>query len=41
MTDDKDLKNGANLIVLNEREEILVVREKTRKQKWMLPGGEI
>lgn len=41
MAEDNDLKNGANLIVVNECEEILVVREKTRKQKWMLPGGEV
>jgi ADP-ribose pyrophosphatase YjhB (NUDIX family) len=39
--DDKDLKNGANLIVLDEEERILVVREKTREQKWMLPGGRV
>lgn len=38
---EKDLKNGANLIVLDEHKRILVVREKTRKQKWMLPGGEV
>jgi len=36
-----DLKNGANLIVLNERGEFLVVKEKTRKRMWMLPGGEV
>lgn len=41
MANDKDLKNGANLIVLDGEERILVVREKTRKQLWMLPGGEI
>jgi ADP-ribose pyrophosphatase YjhB (NUDIX family) len=39
--EDLDLKNGANLIVENEREEILAVREKTRKQAWILPGGEV
>jgi ADP-ribose pyrophosphatase YjhB (NUDIX family) len=39
--EDLDLKNGANLIVENEQEEILSVREKTRKQAWILPGGEV
>ena len=39
--EEKDLKNGANLIVLDEYERILVVKEKTRKHKWMLPGGEV
>lgn len=37
----KDLSNGSNLIVLDEQERILVVREKTRKRLWMLPGGGI
>jgi ADP-ribose pyrophosphatase YjhB (NUDIX family) len=37
----KDLKNGSNLIVLNEHGQILVVKEKSRKKLWMLPGGEI
>lgn len=37
----RELNNGANLIVVNENEEILVVREKTRKQLLMLPGGTI
>jgi ADP-ribose pyrophosphatase YjhB (NUDIX family) len=41
VTDDKDLKNGANLVVLDEEERILVVREKTREEKWMLPGGRV
>lgn len=41
MADNKDLKNGANLIVLDELDRILAVKEKTRKQLWMLPGGEI
>lgn len=39
--EDFDLKNGANLIVVNSSNSILVVREKTRKQMWMLPGGEV
>jgi len=37
----KDLKNGSNLIVVDEHGKILVVRERTRKRLWMLPGGEI
>lgn len=41
MAQDNDLKNGANLIVLDGEERILVIKEKTRKQLWMLPGGEI
>ena len=40
-TDEKDLKNGSSLIVVDGQQRILVVREKTRKQMWMLPGGEI
>ncbi|MBI2086691.1 MAG: NUDIX hydrolase [Candidatus Zambryskibacteria bacterium] len=28
-------------MVLDEHEKILVVKEKTRKQKWLLPGGEV
>jgi len=39
--EDLDLKNGANLIVENEAGEILAVREKTRRQAWILPGGEV
>jgi len=34
-----ELKNGANLIVLDSAARILVVRERTRKELWMLPGG--
>lgn len=34
-------KNGSNLIVLDKDERILVVREKTREKRWMLPGGGI
>lgn len=41
MTAIKDPGNGANLIVLDDRERILVVREKTRKLMWMLPGGTV
>ena len=40
-TIDRDLNNGANLIICNQDQEILVVREKTRKQLLMLPGGTI
>lgn len=39
--DERDLKNGANLVVVNDKDEILVVREKSRKQLLMLPGGEV
>ena len=39
--EDFDLKNGANLIVVDNSAAMLVVREKTRKQMWMLPGGEV
>ena len=38
---DYDLNNGSNLIVLDERERILVVREVSREHKLMLPGGTI
>lgn len=37
----EETKDGANLIVLDREERILVVKEKTRKQLWMLPGGGI
>jgi len=40
-TGENDLNNGANLIVENDKAEILVVKEKSRKQKWLLPGGMI
>ena len=36
-----DLCNGSNLIVLDDQERILIVREVSRKQKLMLPGGTI
>jgi 8-oxo-dGTP diphosphatase len=40
----QDLSNGANLVVMDEKERILVVREKTVRsesniRRWMLPGG--
>lgn len=41
MEDDKDLNNGSNLIVLDEHQKILVVREATREKKLMLPGGRV
>jgi 8-oxo-dGTP pyrophosphatase MutT (NUDIX family) len=39
--EEKDLKNGSNLIVVQEDGSILVERERTRLQQWMLPGGGI
>mgnify|MGYP001599185634 CR=1 FL=1 len=39
--EERDLKNGANLIVLDDKGRILVVREKTRLERWLLPGGEV
>lgn len=33
--------NGANVIVRDETERILVVRQNYGEKKWMLPGGEI
>jgi 8-oxo-dGTP pyrophosphatase MutT (NUDIX family) len=38
---DKGSGNGSNLIVVDDQNRILVVRERTRKQLLMLPGGEI
>lgn len=37
----RDSGNGANLIVLDSESRIAVVRERTRKQLLMLPGGEV
>ena len=37
----KERGNGANVIVLNSKGEILVVRQNYGEKKWMLPGGEI
>lgn len=33
--------NGANIIVLNESDEILVVKQNYGGRKWILPGGAI
>jgi len=41
LTENRDQKNGANLIVLDEAQRLLIVREKTRESKLMLPGGGI
>lgn len=38
---ERDLNNGANLIVKDDANRILVVREKSRKQLLMLPGGTV
>lgn len=37
----KERGNGANVIVLNSSDEILVVRQNYGEGRWMLPGGEI
>lgn len=37
----KERGNGANVVVLNNSGEILVVRQNYGEKKWMLPGGEI
>lgn len=39
--DERGSGNGANLVVTDPHGRILVVRERTRKQLLMLPGGEI
>lgn len=38
---ENDLNNGSNLIVTNDAGKILVVREGTREQRLMLPGGTV
>lgn len=38
---ENDLKNGANLIVRDSEDRILMVREKTRARRLILPGGAV